>query len=318
MDRLVVVALGGNAFARKGERLSSQWRNVRIAAEAVAELVERGYRVVVTHGNGPQVGMLLEWMYKASRGSSEPLSMDVAVAMTQGWLGYMLQQAIGNALKERGLPRRVAAIVTQVLVRRDDPAFREPSKPIGPYYTRDEAERLAVETGWVFKQDPRGGYRRVVPSPRPAMVVELEAVKALLGAGYVVIAAGGGGVPVVQSNNWLHGLEAVVDKDYASSLLARTLEAYALLILTDVPYVYIDYGKPGQKPLEKLTASEARRLIAEGQFPPGSMGPKVEAAVEFVEARARAGCTDCYAAIGRLEDAALIAEGKKGTVIVPG
>ncbi|BES82230.1 carbamate kinase [Pyrodictium abyssi] len=318
MDRLLVVALGGNAFARKGEGLSSQWRSVRIAAEAVAGLVEKGYRVVVTHGNGPQVGALLEWMYRASRSPGEPLSMDVAVAMTQGWLGYMLQQAIGNALEERGRPRRVAALVTQVLVSRSDPAFREPSKPIGPYYARDEAERLARETGWVFRPDPRGGYRRVVPSPRPASVVELEAVRTLLEAGYVVIAAGGGGVPVVRSRAWLHGVEAVVDKDYASSLLAQALGAQALLILTDVPYVYRNYGRPGQKPLERLTASEARRLLEEGEFPPGSMGPKVEAAVEFVEARARAGCMDCYAAIGRLEDAALVAEGERGTRILPG
>jgi len=217
-----------------------------------------------------------------------------------------------------GMPRRVVALVTQVLVSRSDPAFRDPSKPIGPYYTGAKAERLARETGWVFRLDPRGGYRRVVPSPRPVSVVELEAAKTLLEAGYVVIAAGGGGVPVVRSRTWLHGVEAVVDKDYASSLLAQALGAQALLILTDVPYVYINYGKPGQKPLEKLTSGEARRLLEEGEFPPGSMGPKVEAAVEFVEARTKAGCMDCYAAIGRLEDATLVAEGERGTRILLG
>ncbi|WP_236698179.1 carbamate kinase [Pyrodictium occultum] len=320
MRGLLVVALGGNAFVRKGEGLDSQWRNVRAAAEAVARLVERGYRLVVTHGNGPQVGAVLECAHSCPgpRGAGRAITMDVAVAMTQGWLGYMLQQAIGDALEEKGLERRVATVVTQVLVGRDDPAFRRPSKPVGPFYTREEAERAARETGWAFAKDPRGGYRRVVPSPRPRGVVEMGAIEALLRAGYVVVAGGGGGVPVVRGERWLHGVEAVVDKDYTSSLIARLLGAEALIILTDVPYVYLDYGRPGQRPLERLTVSEARRLLEEGKLPPGSMGPKVEAAVEYVEERARSGCVECYAAIGRLEDAEQVVEGKKGTRVVLG
>jgi carbamate kinase len=298
----------------KGEGLEAQWRRVREAARAVAGLVEKGYRVAVTHGNGPQVGLILEWVHAAPPHVARGVTLDIAVAMTQGWLGYMLQQAIGNELEERGLPRRVATIVTQVEVDPRDPAFADPTKPVGPFHDCEEARRLARETGWVFKPDPRGGCRRVVPSPRPLRVVEAEAVRRLLDEGYVVVAAGGGGIPVARGGRGLRGAEAVVDKDMASSLLARLLGADALVILTDVDYVYLDYGRPSQRPIRLMKASEARRLLEEGQFPPGTMGPKVEAAVEFVEARG----PGSYAAIGGLEKALDVAEGRAGTRIVPG
>lgn len=311
---LYVIALGGNAFMRKGESVEAQWRNVRVAARQLVDLVERGYRIVVTHGNGPQVGLIVNWIHRYYGKPVEGLTLDVAGAMTQGWLGYMLQQAIGNELEKRGLPRRVVTLITQVLVDRNDPAFSNPTKYVGPYYSREEAERIARETGWVFKPDPRGGYRRVVPSPRPLDVVEIEAVRRLVEDGYIVVTVGGGGIPVVRADGGLEGVEAVIDKDMASSLLARLLGAKALIILTDVDYVYLDYGKPSQRPLRLLKASEARRLLEEGQFPPGSMGPKVQAAVEFVEAMGEGH----FAAIGRLEDALAVVEGEKGTRIIPG
>ena len=306
---LVVAALGGNAFIRRGESLDAQWRNVRAAAEGVAELVRRGYSVVVTHGNGPQVGAIMEWVQRlGERG----VTLDVAVAMTQGWLGYMLQQAVGNALEERGLPRRVATVVTQVQVSRSDPAWARPSKPIGPYYTPGEAERLSSMYGWAMRPDPRGGYRRVVPSPRPQGIVELEAVKSLVEAGYTVIAVGGGGVPVVRSNHWLHGVEAVVDKDLASALLAENLGAGLLAILTDVPGAYVNYGRPGQRLIRCMTPGAARRLLARGEFPAGSMGPKVEAAAGFVEK------TGGEAVIASLDSMVEAVDGGAGTLVRPG
>lgn len=308
---LVVVALGGNAFLRKNDRLSEQWRNVSIASTVVAKLVEDGYDIVLTHGNGPQVGILLEWMY-GSKTRYEPVTLDIADAMTQGWLGYMLQQAIGNALSERGLRRRVVTIVTQVLVNRHDGAFSNPTKFIGPFYSDEEAKKLEEVTGWIFKRDPRGGYRRVVPSPKPIEVVELEAIKKLVEEGYIVIAVGGGGIPVVKTDKWLHGVEAVIDKDLASALLASNLRADIFTVLTDVDRVYIDYGKPTQQPLEKLTVEEAKKLLRAGQFPPGSMGPKIEATIYFLENNPNAK----YASIGLLEEGHSVVKGESGTLVI--
>jgi carbamate kinase len=304
--------LGGNAFLRKGERGSYEdyLRNVLKAARAIVKAKLKGYDIVVTHGNGPQVGAVLEWMVLSrSRTPSQP--MDVANAMTQGWLGYLLQQAIGNVMELYGLSRRVVALVTQVVVDVNDPAFREPTKYVGPYYSEDEAKRLATLHGWVFKRDPRGGWRRVVPSPKPVSIVEIDAIRALLKEGYVVIAVGGGGVPVTMANG-LKGVEAVIDKDLASALLAIELGAERLVILTDVDGVYLNYGKPGQRLLKVLPVSEALKLLSEGQFPPGSMGPKVEAAVEFVRATGR------VAVIGSLDQGVEVIEGRAGTRVVPG
>jgi carbamate kinase len=310
-NSLIVVALGGNAFMRKGESFDAQWRNVRIAAETIASLVEQGYRVVVTHGNGPQVGIILEWVQRAGKESSRGITLDVADAMTQGWLGYMLQQAIGNALEERGLERRVVAVVSQSLVSKDDPAWREPTKPIGPFYSKEEAEKLAIEYGWVFKPDPRGGYRRVVPSPKPLSIVEARTVRMLVDNGYVVIAVGGGGIPVVRSNHWIQGVEAVVDKDYASAVLAREIDADVLAILTDVEGAYVDYGRPSQKLIKCMTPHKARELLEKGEFPKGSMGPKVEAGAMFVEHNKNG-----FSLIAMLERAREALEGLTGTRIM--
>lgn len=309
----VVVALGGNAFLQKRQRglVSEQWSNVEKAVVQIADIVERGYKVVVTHGNGPQVGNVLEWM-EALRDRIPPLTMDIAGAMTQGWLGYMIQQALGNELSRRGLPRKVVSVVNQVLVSRDDPAFEQPSKYVGPYYTRREAELLSKERGWVLRPDPRGGWRRVVPSPEPLGNVEIDAIKTLLEAGFVVVASGGGGVPVVAEGDRLVGVEAVIDKDLAAELLARGIGASYLVILTDVEGVMLNYGKPGERLLRRLSVSEAERLYSEGVFPPGSMGPKVLACIRFVKGGGK------RAAIGHLYRALEVFEGRSGTQIVPG
>ncbi len=308
---LIVIALGGNAFMRKGQRgtYEEYLENTRKAAQAIVDLYERGYKIVVTHGNGPQVGILLEYM-AALREKIPEQPMDVANAMTQGWLGYLLQQAIGNEMEKRGFGRKVVTVVTQVVVDPSDPAFQNPTKFVGPYYSREEAERLSKLYGWVFREDPRGGWRRVVPSPKPRDVVELEAIKLLVDNGYIVVAVGGGGIPVVRKNG-LRGVEAVIDKDLASALLAVKLRADKLIILTDVDAVYLNYRKPGQRKISVMRVSEAEEWLREGQFPPGSMGPKVEAAIFFAKALGR------EAVIGSLDNALNVVEGRSGTRIVP-
>jgi carbamate kinase len=308
----LVVALGGNAIKQAGERGTSaeQFTNVARAAEAIAALVERGDRVVITHGNGPQVGSLL---LQQAAGAKEvpPLPMDVCGAMTQGWIGYMISQALGNALARRDHPAagQIATIVTQVLVDAADPAFQQPTKPVGPFYTAEEAQRMA-DAGVAVVEDSGRGWRRVVPSPAPVGLVEIAAVRRLVDAGLLVITSGGGGVPVVRdAEGQLRGVEAVIDKDLAGALLARDLHADRLLILTDVEQVALDYKKPTQRPLAHLSAAEARAYLAAGQFAAGSMGPKVRAAAEFVEAGGRqAIITQLYRAVAALD-------GETGTVV---
>ncbi|MCE4599754.1 MAG: carbamate kinase [Desulfurococcales archaeon] len=309
---LIVIALGGNAFIQKDQKptIENQWTNTYAAASQIVEMVARGYRVVVTHGNGPQVGNVLEWM-EALKERIPPLTMDVATAMTQGWLGYMLQQAIGNELERRGYPRKVVAIINQVEVSPDDPAFREPTKYIGPYYTDERVvQRLIHEKGWAMKRDPRGGWRRVVPSPDPISNVEIDVVRKLVEEGFIVIASGGGGVPVVRENGGLRGIEAVIDKDLAGEKLATSIGADRLIILTDVEGVYLDYDKPSRRLLRRLTLSEAEDLYFNKKaFPPGSMGPKVLACIRFLRNGGR------IAAIGHLYRAIDVLEGKSGTTI---
>jgi len=304
---LVVVALGGNAILRRGERgePGEAWRNVRRVAAAIVEAYRRGYRLVVTHGNGPQAGYLLEAIESLPSGRPRQ-TLDIIDAMTQGWLGYLIQHAITLEARARGIEADPVAIVTRVVVSRHDPAFLNPSKPVGFYYSEEDAWRLAAERGWVMKRDPRGGYRRVVPSPRPLRVIEAPIIESLARGGIITIALGGGGVPVSED---LEPLEAVVDKDLASSVLARQIKADRLVILTDVPGVAIDFGKPSQRWLHKLTVGEAVRLLGEGQFPPGSMGPKVEASIEFVRH------TGNPAVIGDLDDAIRVIEMESGTII---
>ena len=311
--RLIVIALGGNAILRKGEKgtVEDQWRNISNASRKIVDLYSRGYSIIVTHGNGPQVGNLLEW-FEALKHRIPPLTLDIANSMTQGWIGYMLQQEIGNELSRRGFGRKVVSIVNQVMVRLSREDFENPSKFVGPYYSFEDAQKLSRERGWVFKKDPRGGWRRVVPSPEPVANVEIDAIKTLIDSGYIVIASGGGGVPVYQVDGVLKGVEAVIDKDLASSILAISLNAEKFVILTDVDGVYRDYGGDSQRVIEFLRASEALEMVSKGVFPMGSMGPKILAAARYTLATGRTSY------IGSLDKAELVVEGLSGTRITAG
>ncbi len=306
----LVVALGGNAFQRKGQRGTpeEQWATARSAASRLAPVIAGVEEVVVTHGNGPQVGYLLEAFESLPPGKPRQ-TLDLAVAMTQGWLGFLIANSLEAELARLGKPRRVAVVATRVEVDPDDPAFSNPTKFVGSYYSKEEAEELARRYGWVFREDPRGGYRRVVPSPRPRHVVEVDVIRRLIADGVVTVAVGGGGIPVVRADGGYKPVEAVIDKDLASARLALEIDADKLVILTDVPAVAVSYGRPGQRWLRRLTVDEARRLMERGEFPPGSMGPKVEAAVEFVSATCR------EAVIGGLDEAGEVLEGRAGTVV---
>ena len=309
---LVTIALGGNAFLQKGQKgtVEEQWDNVVKAMKQVADIIEKGYKVILTHGNGPQVGNILEWM-DALREKIPPLTMDFANAMTQGWIGYMIQQALTNELRRRGVNKHVVTVVNRVLVRKDDPAFQNPTKYVGPYYDEETAKRIAKEKGWAMKPDPRGGWRRVVPSPDPVGNVEIEAIRTLLRNGFIVVASGGGGIPVIKENEEIKGVEAVIDKDLAGERLASLVGADYFVIVTDVEGVYLHFRTPQQKLLRKLTVSEAEKLYKEGHFPPGSMGPKVLAAIRFIKNGGK------RAAIGHLYKALDTLEGRAGTTIVP-
>ncbi len=307
----VVIALGGNAFLQKGQRgtLDEQWKNVYTAMKQIADIIGRGYNVVLTHGNGPQVGNILEWMDALSE-KIPPLSMDIAGAMTQGWIGYMIQQALTNELVKRGIDKNVVSIVNQVLVDRDDQAFKNPTKYIGPYYNEETAKKMMKLKKWNMKPDPRGGWRRVVPSPDPKDNIEKKVIENLINEGFIIIASGGGGVPVVyRDTKEIMGVEAVIDKDLAGEILASTIKAEYLIILTDVEGIILNYGKPNEVLLRDLSVDEAQKYYEEGYFPPGSMGPKVLAAIRFVR---NGGKT---AAIGHLNKALDTLEGRSGTRI---
>jgi carbamate kinase len=279
---IAVAALGGNAIVSARGAAAV---DLRRAPQALARLVGLGYELVVTHGNGPQVGQRL---IEAQAGGDGHAPLDVLDAETVGALGYRLQQSLGNALRDAGSPRAVATVVTQVVVDAADPAFLAPSKPVGPFYERERADALAAERGFVMAEDAGRGFRRVVASPEPLEVVEAEAIRALVLAGVVVIAAGGGGIPVVRdAAGRLRGVEAIVDKDRASSLLARRMGADVLVIFTDVPEVRLDFRGPQERPARRLSVAEARSHLRAGQFAAGSMGPKVEAAAAFAAATGR-------------------------------
>jgi carbamate kinase len=285
----LLIALGGNAILppRGTGTFDEQVAVTRLTMQPVARLVREGIRVVLSHGNGPIVGNILI-RNEAAREQIPPMPIDVCGADSQGGIGYMMQQALDNELRRLDLERTVVTLVTQVVVDERDPAFRRPTKPIGPLYTQERARTLAREKGWTVTEDAGRGWRRVVPSPRPLEVVEIGAIRRLIADGTIVIAAGGGGIPV--SRQWdgsLHGVEAVIDKDLASSLLARLLGCEMLCIVTGVDRVALDYGKPGQRDLECATADELSRYAADGQFPAGSMGPKIQAAIEFVRGGGR-------------------------------
>lgn len=296
----LVVALGGNALLRRGEAptAENQRANVRVAAAALAELVEAGHQLVIAHGNGPQVGLLA--LQAAAWSAEQAYPLDLLGAETEGMIGYLIGQELGNLLPSS---QPVATLLTQIEVDPRDPAFAAPSKPIGPIYDKAEAERLAAARGWAIAPDGEH-WRRVVASPRPQRILELPVIELLAGQGVIVICAGGGGIPVVQRpDGSLVGVEAVIDKDLAGSLLARSLEAEAYLMLTDVEAVMEGWGGPDPRPIARATAAELRQR----DFAAGSMGPKVEAACDFAEA------TGCPAYIGRLADAAAMLAGRAGT-----
>ncbi len=310
---LIVIAFGGNALLQKDDlgTVDEQRHRAERAAEWLTELVAGGARLLLVHGNGPQVGQVLIQMEEAAT-KVPPATLDVAVAETEGSMGFLLELALRNRLRQGAVPAEVSTVLSLVVVDGDDPGFRQPSKPIGPFFSRYRAEMLHRHHGWAVVEDAGRGWRKVVSSPRPLALVDLEAVRLLLAAGHVVIAGGGGGIPVVrEASGELTGVEAVIDKDYTAALYARELDADLLVILTGVERVMQGFGTPAARPLATMTTPEAEALLAAGEFPPGSMGPKIRAAVEFVTATGR------RALITDVEHLHAALAGEGGTLVVP-
>jgi carbamate kinase len=308
-----VVALGGNAISKAGEpdTIASQFANTRASLGGIVELLRAGYDIALTHGNGPQVGNAI-LRVELSADKAPILPLGICVADTEGGMGYMIAQSLDNRLKKEKINRLVVPIVTQVLVDKDDPSISEPTKFIGQFYSKEEAEELAKKRGWKMKKDSNRGWRRVVPSPKPLEIIEKEAIKILLERKIVAIAAGGGGIPVYRMpDRSLEGVDAVIDKDLASAVLAKAVEAELLLILTGVDQVAINFGRLDQKFLDRITSKEAQKYLEGGEFPPGSMGPKIQAAINFLRA---GGKEVIITSIGQAYPAVL---GKAGTHILP-
>ena len=311
MKKRIVVALGGNAL---GSNLPEQMAAVKITAKAIADLIEAGHEVIIAHGNGPQVGMIQNAMTELTRSDPEkyaPCPLSVCTAMSQGYIGYDLQNSLREELLDRGIGKGVAMLLTQVEVDPKDPAFENPTKPIGAFMTKEEAELLVKTRNYQITEDAGRGYRRVVASPRPVSIVEIDTIRSLVDAGCVAIACGGGGIPVFRTEgHHLKGAAAVIDKDFAAECLAEELDADYLIILTAVEKVAIHFGKENEEWLSQLTVDEAKKYIADGEFAPGSMLPKVEAAVKFAESK-----SGRSALITLLEKAKDGIEGKTGTTI---
>ena len=305
----IVIALGGNALGNTAEE---QLQLVTETAKSIVDLVEQGNDVVVAHGNGPQVGMINLGMSTAAEAGAIKAAMPFPEcgAMSQGYIGYHLQNSIQNELKARNIAKSAVTVVTQVLVDENDPAFKSPTKPVGAFYNKEQADKLAAERGYTMVEDSGRGYRQVVPSPKPVDVVEKDAVQALIDAGQIVITVGGGGIPVINKDGRLVGTPAVIDKDFASAKLAEIVDADYLFILTAVDRVCINFGKPDQEELKEITVEKANALSAEGHFAPGSMLPKVQAAISFAQ-----GKKDRRAVIASLEKAPLAMRGESGTAI---
>ncbi len=286
-NKLAVVALGGNSITRSNEagNIEQQEKSTYETCRNLTTLLKNNFNIVITHGNGPQVGNILlrnEAGYDQYKIPKMPL--DICVADSQGGIGYMIERQLINVLKENRIRKNVITLITQVLVNIHDPAFKQPTKPIGPYYIKEEADLLSKANNWVFKEDPKKkGWRRIVPSPKPIDIMNKRIIKKLAKAGVIVIAAGGGGIPVFIDHKELKGAEAVIDKDLAASLLATKIGADTLIFLTDVPKVYLNYNKPDQKALDELTVLDAEKYFNSGEFPLGSMGPKIQAAIEFIK-----------------------------------
>jgi carbamate kinase len=311
---LIVVALGGNAISLPEEEgnVDQQFANSRITARALADLVQAGHQLVITHGNGPQIGNFL-LRNEAAADVIYPLPMEVAVAHVQGGMGYMIAQTLMNELAARGNDSVVTTFVTTILVDLDDPSFRKPTKPVGRVVPRDVVDRHIDEEGWVVREVQPGLFRRLVPSPYPRRIMEIDSIQRAVAAGELVIACGGGGIPVVREpQEGLHGMAAVIDKDLASALLATQLDADAMMILTNVDRVSINYGKPDEQAIDSMTLAQAKRWLDDGQFPPGSMGPKIEGAVNFLEASRK---PHAYVIIAPLHQAVDAASGQIGTRI---
>ncbi|MFC1557244.1 carbamate kinase [candidate division KSB1 bacterium] len=284
-DKLIVVALGGNAITREFEEgnIYQQFANTRRSLIGVVDLVQQGYKLALTHGNGPQVGSALIRV-EEGRHLVPPVPLGVIVADIEGGMGYMIGQTMMNKLHEQGIDRDVVTILTQVEVEKDDPTILDPTKFVGPYYKESEVEDLCNKRNWTIKKDSNRGWRRVVPSPRPKAIIEKKIIKKLINEGVVVIAAGGGGIPVYyEDDGRLEGVDGVIDKDLASAILAQEIGAHELIILTATDYVYLNYGTLFQKALKSVSVAELKKYYEDGHFPPGSMGPKVEAAIRFME-----------------------------------
>lgn len=306
----LVLAIGGNAITKPNNRgtFAEQLENIRKLTDQLVELVAEGHRLVLVHGNGPQVGNLLI-KNELAKEVAPAMPLYVCVSNTQGSLGLGLQQQLTNSLRKKGLDKDIVTFITQVLVDKADSAFKNPTKPIGPFYNGVEAQKLRKEQAYHMVEDSGRGWRRVVPSPNPISIVESRAIKKALEQDLIVIAAGGGGIPVVEKDRELYGVDGVVDKDLAALKLAEEVNADILFLLTGVPKVAINFGQPDQRELEKISPEEAEKYYNEGHFPPGSMGPKIMAAINFVERGGQ------KAVIGQLEEAALAVKGLAGTII---
>lgn len=311
MGKKVVVALGGNAILQAGQEgtWENQYNNIKGTAKYLAKLIEEGYELVIMHGNGPQVGNIL-LQNEEAKDVVPALPLDAISAESQGFIGYMMIQALEEELQELGQSKNIVNLITRTVVSKDDEDFKDPSKPIGPFYPEEEANRLAKEKGWTVGEDAGRGYRRLVPSPQPLQIIEADAIKSLAEGGSIVVAAGGGGIPIAKSANGYEGVEAVIDKDRSGYKLSEEVDADVFMILTDVENVFVNWGKPDQKALEQVSVAEVEKYVEEGQFAKGSMGPKVEAALNF--AKSRKGATSIIGSLAKV-DAAL--RGESGTII---
>ncbi len=316
--KTIIIALGGNSILKANEKgtIDEQYLNLQQAAEQLLDLLKGEDRVVITHGNGPQVGNLL-LASDIAKETVPPMPLDICGAATQGFMGYMIQNALANCLREIGVNHNITTVVTQVIVDKDDPAFENPSKPIGPFYTSEQMQVMKREKGWAMIEDSGRGCRRVVASPMPVNIQQARIIKSMLDADEIVIAVGGGGIPVVrEANGSLRGVEVVIDKDFASTRLAIELDADVLFILTAVEHAYTDFGKPSQKALGHLSVAEAKELLAAGQFGTGSMEPKIRAAIQFLEETAgRSPSREREVIITLAETAVKALQGKTGTRI---
>ncbi|MEA3558730.1 MAG: carbamate kinase [Candidatus Thermoplasmatota archaeon] len=310
--RTVVIALGGNAISRPGvpDTIANQFKHTRESLPPIIKMAKEGFKMVITHGNGPQVGNAL-LRVELSKGKAPEIPLGILVADTQGGIGYMIEQSLQNGLKKIGVDRNIVTLVTQTLVDKKDPSIRDPRKFVGQFYSREQAGKLVEECEWVMKEDPGRGWRRVVPSPMPLKVLNSGSIEHLVNRGHIVIAAGGGGAPVfLEEDGTLDGMDAVIDKDRASAVLGNEIGAHTFLILTDADGVYLNFGRPDQRKLRTLSIEEAKDLLEKGQFPKGSMRPKIEAAISFLEGGGK------KVIVASIEEGYLALEGKAGTTII--